>query len=346
MTNLMNFNLKNKNLFLFESNGKPATIAPELMEFEGYKDTRKTWQNIKEKEAFEQGCEYITLMGDELKVFKNEVLKIHDHVKVVDEISTTLYDLYKSAPRLDIVLEEGIIGVMYYSNSGHANHFKKFMRREVNPQLRKEGKYDHTENELMNIEDDQERTLKIKIKRYEDLLNIDGTDLIVINQLNTLKLELNQLLNSKKIDQVNERVNEINNRISKTTVLREGDLSPEAIAKKFNIFSLSDKPHILFAENLARDLGIYLTPQGNSGYQDDYISINLTDKGGKTVPEVKYSQAAYDLMVNHVEENGLKLGEPSYYKKGKNKGDYKSAQMMFLNERKININELTYNLYK
>ncbi|MED4875858.1 hypothetical protein EH2_00248 [Bacillus subtilis] len=337
---------EDKELYLFELNGKPATLAPELLKFEGYKNFRKTWQDIKEKEDFEEQYEYITLKGDDLKEFKDNVLKIDDRHEVVPKTYTTLYEKYKSVPSIDIVLEEGIYGVMNYSNSGNAKRFKKFIRRDVNPQIRKDGRYDIKETELMKIENETERMLRLKIKKLEEMLEIDKSDLFIISQLNSCKLELNQHLNYKQIEEVNTKVNEINQRLAKTTVLREGDLSPEAIAKKFNIFSLSDKPHILFAENLARDLGIYLSPQGNSGYQDEYISINLTDKGGKTVPEVKYSQAAYDLMVNHVEENGLKLGEPSYYKKGKNKGDYKSAQLMFLNERKININEITYNLYK
>lgn len=232
---------------------------------------------------------------------------------------TTLYDQYKSVPRIDIVFEEGIFGTMYASNSGHATHFKKFMRREVSPSLRQEGRFDQIENELKKIEDEKERTLRIKVKRYADIVYLDENDLVALNQLNTYKTELKLYLSSKEIAEVTEKVDQIEAKLSKTTVLRDGDMSPDAIAKKFNVFSISNLPHNRFAENLARDLGIYLSPQGNIGYQDEYISINLTDKGGNTVPEVKYSRAAYNLMVEHIEKNGLVITDPKYFSRGKKK---------------------------
>lgn len=158
MNNIVKFTgEEGKDLYLFELDGKIATIAPELMAFEGYANPKKSWNDVKEREDFEEDYEYKTLHGDNLKYFKEILKQSDDLTMVVTEMVTTLYDQYKSVPRLDIVFEDGIFGVMYSSNSGHANKFKKFMRREVNPQLSKTGKFDLVENEISKIEDETEK---------------------------------------------------------------------------------------------------------------------------------------------------------------------------------------------
>ncbi|WP_342494106.1 hypothetical protein [Bacillus sp. FSL R5-0447] len=346
MNTLKNFSVESgKELFIFEYQGRTATISTELLAFEGYTHPKKAWNDVKERECFETGYEFETLEGEELKRFKNTIKQSDDLTQVVTNSVTTLYDQYKSVPRIDIVFEEGIFGTMYASNSGHATHFKKFMRREVSPSLRQEGRFDQIENELKKIEDEKERTLRIKVKRYADIVYLDENDLVALNQLNTYKTELKLYLSSKEIAEVTEKVDQIEAKLSKTTVLRDGDMSPDAIAKKFNVFSISNLPHNRFAENLARDLGIYLSPQGNIGYQDEYISINLTDKGGNTVPEVKYSRAAYNLMVEHIEKNGLVITDPKYFSRGKKKGSFDHSYILFNGTRQIKINEKTYKYY-
>jgi prophage antirepressor-like protein len=345
MSDIIKFTDGDKQLLLFVYEGRVATISTELMEFEGYANTRKSWFDTKEREEFEYGIEYKTLQGEELRKFKEDYGNI-----IIEDVTTgvtsTIYDKYKKSNTLDIVFEEGIYGVMYSSNSGHANKFKKFMRREVNPQLQRTGSFDIVKHEISKIEDEKEKSLRMKIKMYEDILKIDPKDLFATAQLSICKSELNEYLNSKRLEEVHSEVKQIKSQLAKTTVLREGDMSPEAVAKRFNVFSTSNRPHNLFAENIARDLGIYIDPQGNAGYQDEHISINLTDKGGQTVPEVKYSKKAIEMMEKHINENGLQLGEPEYFKKGSRKGQFNFAYMYFENGRRIKVNEATYNLYK
>lgn len=345
MSDIIKFTDGNKQLLLFVYEGRVATISTELMEFEGYANTRKSWFDAKEREEFEYGIEYKTLQGEELRKFKEDYgnIIIED---VTTRVTSTIYDKYKKSNTLDIVFEEGIYGVMYSSNSGHANKFKKFMRREVNPQLQRTGSFDIVKHEISKIEDEKEKSLRMKIKMYEDILKIDPKDLFATAQLSICKSELNGYLNSKRLEEVHSEVKQIKSQLAKTTVLREGDMSPEAVAKRFNVFSTSNRPHNLFAENIARDLGIYIDPQGNAGYQDEHISINLTDKGGQTVPEVKYSKKAIEMMEKHINENGLSLSEAEYFKKGSRKGQFNFAYMYFENGRRIKVNEATYNLYK
>ena len=350
MSNIIKFNVDNKELFLFELDGKTATIAPELIAFEGYANPKQSWNDLKSREEFEDGFEFKTLQGEELKVFK-DILKSYDHFTLVSEIHTTLYDQYKSVPRLDIVLLEGIYGVMYSSNSGHANKFKKFMRRKVNSQLDGTGKFDVVENQIMQIEDEKEKTLRMKIKTYEDVLKVDSTDLMAINMLNNYKMELNSYINSKQIEEVKEKLNAIEDKVNRSVVVREGDCTGEAVARKFSVFSINNKPHNKFAEHLSKELGIYISPDANIGHQDDYVTVNLLQRGGEEVPTIRYSKKAIELMKEYIESNGLVFDEIEYGQRGKNAGSSKEPKshleqeiygLMKLRIIYIQINNLIY----
>lgn len=346
MNSIEKFTEGNKELFLFELDGKVAAIAPELMAFEGYASPKKSWNDIKEREEFENGYEYKTLQGNDLKVFK-EILKESDDLSlVVTEMVTTLYDQYKSVPRLDIVLEEGIFGTMYASSSGHANKFKKFMRRKVNPKLNSDGKFDVVENEIAKIEDETERILRSKVKGYEDLLVLDSSDRMANAMLSNYKLELSQYLQSKEIKEVKSQVEEIAYKVNRTAIIREGDCTAEAVAKKFNIFSKTNRPHSSFTTNIAKKLGFYINPEGNTGYMDDYITINLVQRGGRDVPTIKYSEMAIKEIENYINEEGIAFEEIEYSKSksDKDKSKIVGAKIAF-DTGNIWVNETTYNLY-
>lgn len=346
MNSIEKFTEGSKTLFLFELDGKVATIAPELMAFEGYKDVTSSWRDVKNREEFEEGFEFKTLKSNDLKVFKEILLNTQDLSLVLGDLPKTLYEQYKSVPRLDIVFEEGIFGTMYSSNSGHANKFKKFMRREVNPKLNSDGKFDLVENEISKIEDEKERLLRSKIKGYEDLLVLDSSDRMANAMLSNYKLELNQYLQSKEIKEVKTQVKEIENKVNRTAIIREGDCTAEAVAKRFNVFSTSNKPHAAFTTNIAKKLGFYLNPEGNVGYMDDYITINLVQRGGKDVATVKYSELAIKEIENHLNDEGLAFEEVKYLKlkNDKDKGKFERAKIAF-DTGNIWVNETTYNLY-
>lgn len=344
MNIITSFEVEGKELYLFELDGKIATIAPELLAFEGYANPKKSWNDVKEREEFEEDYEYKTLQGEDLKVFKSVLKESDDLSLVVTEMVTTLYDQYKSVPRLDIVLEEGIFGVMYASNSNHASKFKKFMRRDVNPKLNSGGKFDLVENEINKIEDETEKTLLMKIKMYEDVLKIDASDNIANNQLNTFKNELSTYLQSKELMKINNKLQQIEDKVNRSVVVREGDCTGEAIARKFNIFSQNNKPHGQFAEHMAKKLGFYITPDGNIGHQDDYVTVNLLQRGGVEVPALKYSKLAVELIAENLEVEGLLFDDVEVGKQGKNKGVFKKAKVVF-DTGNIWVNEVTYNLY-
>ena len=218
------------------------------------------------------------------------------------------------------------------------------------------GKYDTIEHEIMKIEDEEERKLTLAVYKLEELYKIDNDELTALrlenkrNKLDTYKQNKKIIEIENKVEDYSKKVDETNNKIAKTTVLREGDMSAENIAKKFNIFSTSGKPHNKFAEKLAKVLGFYINPEGNSGYSDDYISINLTTRGGTTIPTIKYSKLAFEEMKKYIDENGLHIEEPPVFYKRKckngNVGDFNYSRIIFDEiEDSIKINKVTYNVY-
>ena len=220
---------------------------------------------------------------------------------------------------------------------------------QVLTEIRATGKYDNKEHEIMQIEDEEERRLTLAVHRLQQVYEIDKDEFTAL-RLENKQLQLDRYKDSKKLKQIETTVSDIDNKIKKATVLREGDMSAEIIAKKFNIFSTTGKPHNRFADNMAKVLGFYINPEGNSGYSDDYISIGLTSRGGITIPTLKYSELAFKEMEKYINDNGLHIEQPPvYYKrkcKGGNVGDFNYGKIIFDEiEESIKINKLTYDLY-
>ena len=220
---------------------------------------------------------------------------------------------------------------------------------QVLTEIRATGKYDNKEHEIMQIEDEEERRLTLAVHRLQQVYEIDKDEFTAL-RLENKQLQLDRYKDSKKLKQIEDTVTDIDNKIKKATVLREGDMSAEIIAKKFNIFSTTGKPHNRFADNMAKVLGFYINPEGNIGYSDDYISIGLTSRGGITIPTLKYSELAFKEMEQYINDNGLHIEQPpAYYKrkcKGGNVGDFNYGRIIFDEiEEYIKINKITYDLY-
>lgn len=245
--------------------------------------------------------------------------------------------------------EDGVIDLIYNSKIPKAKEFKRKVR-EIVKEVQATGKYDSTEQQLKLIEDDTERQLKLTIYQLQNVLKVNPNDMVTVLNLNNKQNELNTYLQNKKLDKVEKEINELNDKIKKTTVLREGDMSAEIIAKKLNVFSIKDNPHNKFAECMLKTIGYYVKPEGNTGYQDDYISINLTTRGGVTVPTIKYSKKCLEEFEKYIDENGLHIEQPPqlYKRNGKNnkKGDFMYGKIIFDEiDEYIKINETTYKIY-
>lgn len=301
-----------------------------------------------------QVCE-ILLHSNPSKAIKDNVDEENKLLLKNSDITVGYFRKLNNAGEM-FINEDGVLDLIYNSKLQKAKEFKKKVR-EIVKEVQATGKYDLVEQELMKIEDQEERELKIALYKIEDIVKSNPNDMLLMLTYNNKKQQLNTYIQNKKLKEIQEKVNDVNNlvssidnKIKKTTVLREGDMSAEAIAKKFNIFSVTNKPHNKFAENLARVLGFYLIPEGNIGYQDDYISINLTTRGGVTIPTIKYSSLAFSEMEKYISTDGLHFENPPvYYKrkcKGGNVGDFNYGRIIFDDiEESIKVNKTTYFLY-
>ena len=241
-----------------------------------------------------------------------------------------------------------LIGMADMTKNTKARDFMMWVG-QVLTEIRSTGKYDTIEHEIMKIEDEEERRLTLAVHRLQQVYEIDKDEFTAL-RLENKQLQLDRYKDSKKLKQIENTVTDIDNKIKKATVLREGDMSAEVIAKKFNIFSTTGKPHNRFADNMAKVLGFYINPEGNSGYSDQYVSVNLTTRGGITIPTLKYSELAFKEMEQYINDNGLHIEQPPvYYKrkcKGGNVGDFNYGRIIFDEiEEYIKINKITYDLY-
>lgn len=277
--------------------------------------------------------------------------KVDDEEKEIIRIGT-LNNTYSAW----FLTEDGLYEVLMQSRKPIAKQFKKEVKK-ILKELRNTGKVDLIENKIQFIDDEKEKQLTKELYKLQETLEVMPNDMFMMVKVENKKNELNNYIQErnlketrKRLDEVNDRVNEINNKIEKTTVLREGDMTAEVIARKLSIFSTSNKPHNKFAEKMLKVIGHGINPEGNAGYQDKYISINNTTRGGITVPTIMYSKECLEEFKKYIEENGLHIEQPpKYYQrncKNGNKGDFKSGKIIFDEiEESIKINETTYNLY-
>lgn len=115
MGNIIKFSDGNKELFIFEWDGKIATIAPELIAFEGYKDVTSSWRDIKNREGLKEKIDFITFKNAKLKLFKKYLKTINSN-SLVDK-SRTLYEQYRSVPRIDLVFIDKVKHILNTSDT-------------------------------------------------------------------------------------------------------------------------------------------------------------------------------------------------------------------------------------
>ena len=267
----------------------------------------------------------------------------------VDEDEKLKETIFTSGQNREVwfLTEDGLYEVLMQSRKPIAKQFKKEVKA-ILKEYRKHGKYDSIEQQIMLIEDEKERTLTMELYKLNELLKINPNDMFNILQVKNKEQELALYKQSLQLEDIKNEVKDIKQvteGIKKATVLREGDSNAYVVADRFGIYSTNNKAHNQFASKMAKILGIYVNPEGNSGYQDEYVSVNLTNYGGKTTATLMYSEKAVNKMKEYIKENGL-LIKPVYYIKGDKKGQFKEAILYLDGEDSyIKVNETTYNKY-
>ncbi|HAT4138775.1 BRO-N domain-containing protein [Clostridium perfringens] len=145
-------------------------IAKDVAKILNYDDPSKAINQCIKAEKFEYGIEYEVLAGDKLK----EVKRL---------IGVTHISYLKQTPKLVIFYEEGLYGFINYSKLPIGISFRKWLRREVLPELRAKGTYSiNKESYKYNLKDESEN-LSLYI---QDKLNKERNLSLLLEVLNLI----------------------------------------------------------------------------------------------------------------------------------------------------------------
>lgn len=143
-------------------NRKPCWIANEVVSLFEYADTSKTIQDCIGAEDFELGVEYEVLRGEELKAFKEMV-----------NSATTSVVVPNKTTQLTIFYEDGLYGFLQYTDKPMGIQFRKWIRRDVLPEIRQTGAYIADKSKQKAITASWRKTTS-NIKAKSDLLMYIG----------------------------------------------------------------------------------------------------------------------------------------------------------------------------
>ena len=319
----------------------------ELMVFEGIELEILTKEDVNIEfngEILMNGKQVAKLLGY-VKTTNSISMHVDEENKILLKNSDTLKQGIRKLNNAGeiFITEDGVFDLIYNSKLPKAKEFKKKVK-EIVKTIQATGKFDAIEEQLKLIEDPKERELKLAIYNLNNILKVNPDDMITTLNYSMKVQELTSYGLSKQMEVVSKTTTEIEERIKKLHVSRDGDMTAEAIAKKLNIFSLAGKPHHLFADTVARELSIYINPKDCLGYQDDYVSVRLSQIGGVEVPTLMYSQKAFVEIEKYALEKMVIEKPCSYYVKGTKAGQFKEAHLVFPNKT-LNVGKATYDIY-
>ena len=130
MNNLIVKNFNGTQVHTFIWKNRACWIANEVIPMFGYADASKTIQDCITAEDFESGLEYEVLRGEDLKAFKEMV-----------NTATTSTVVPNKTTQLTILYEDGLYGFLQYTDKPEGIQFRKWIRREVLPEIRETGSY-------------------------------------------------------------------------------------------------------------------------------------------------------------------------------------------------------------
>lgn len=314
----------NKQLIPLEWNNQKIMLTKTLAEcYETKEDNIKV--NFKNnKSRFIEGKHYYKLTGQKLKEFANYLQVNNINLQISNKARSLMLWTEKGALRHAKILDTDKAWDVYEQLEETYFHVK-----EVAPQLIEEQR-------INAIEDEKERNMRLKIIQLKKVIESNPSDTVIAILLNQTNIELEVYLQSKSIK-------EIENKVDKFSVLREGDMNANVIAKKLDLYSVNNKPHGQLVEAIAKDMGIYINPNGNVGYQNEYVSVNLCNVNGQTIPTIMYTEKAFNDIKSYV-NNGFDFNV-SYYKRGEHKGRYNKATVSLVGKN-FSVNEITYKKYK
>ena len=157
MKSLFIKNFKGTNICTVLWKGKPCWIAIQIAKLTGYEEASKAISHCMSIEEFQVGIDYEMLKGSELKKFKTL-------------LNSNNLEIIKYAPKIIIFYEEALYGFLQFTEKPIGIEFRKWIRREVLPQIRKTGSY--TLDKLDNI-DGLDNLDNLESERISDVLESD-----------------------------------------------------------------------------------------------------------------------------------------------------------------------------
>ncbi|MGO0904920.1 BRO-N domain-containing protein [Clostridioides difficile] len=267
-----------KNLIVKEFNGsqiytfiwkeKSCWIANQIVGLFDYADVSKTIQDCIKAEDFEIEQEYDVLKGNEF----------NDFVTTLNVVANNI--ISNKARSITIFYEDGLYGLLQYTDKPIGVQFRKWLRREVLPSIRQTGAY------ITNNADPQ--TLRDKANEIESLDTVNKTIEILTPFLDNAGIdEKAKLLTAKTI--YKKAGIELPLEIEE----KEHFFDTVQIATKLNIYSKSNKPAFHAIGEIIKKLDI----------QDNEKLVVLESKRGWSGSVNKYSQIVIDKVRNWIEEN-------------------------------------------
>lgn len=177
MNELLINEFEGNKIYSFIWNGRPCWIAIQIGDLLDYKEPSKAVFQCINSECFEIGKEYDILKKGYLKKFK----------VIASQAITSI----KYAPRLIIFYEDGLYGFLQFSKKTVGINFKKWIRREVLPSIRREGQYTLNKSDIEKRKEVQQKdNLRIAYKSsimFKELLEkVNCDDLQILRAVKSI----------------------------------------------------------------------------------------------------------------------------------------------------------------
>lgn len=243
----------------------------------GYVEPKVTISQCIEAEQFEIGIEYEILKYNELKDFK----------ELVKNTLTTSELINKYASSLAIFYEDGLYGFLQYTDKPIGVQFRKWIRREVLPEIRQTGAYisDKASTEALKESNQPEKleTINKSVELVSPLLDVAGVD-------NTVKLLVVKTLFSKAGVDIPIEIE-----------AKEKFYDTKQIAKMVGMYSKTGNPAFGAVGQIIKKLDI-----------EEHEKKTVWESSGSWQGTViKYTESVSDKVNKWLEENGHPVDIPS-----------------------------------
>jgi len=186
------------------------TVQNKLFNFQG---TNFTVVIIDDKPHWvaKEICEYLEIRNpsDAVLKLKENTQKVklsYDQCKQIG--LTDLKDLQIGTKGLIILKESGVYKLAFKSEKPNAEDFTDWLSETVIPSIRRTGKFDSTENNIMLIEDETERNLTLTIYNLKQTLTNNPNDMLMQFAYNSKVTDLTTYKQSRELKLIQGKIDD------------------------------------------------------------------------------------------------------------------------------------------